>query len=108
MSNSRDSESLSRSYYSKKRNDDYYEKNYNKNKYKERSRERSSNRNTDKNRNKSHSKKSNNNLINKSSNLSVNFPKEQKTEKEILEERNRRKAKAQLLLMLDNEEKIKK
>ena len=107
MSNSRDSESLSRSYYSKKRNDDYYEKNYHKNKYKERSRERSSNRNTDKNRNKSHSKKSNNNLINKSSNLSVNFPKEQKTEKEILEERNRRKAKAQLLLMLDNEEKIK-
>ncbi len=48
----------------------------------------------------------NNNIINNSHIIS-NQEQKLKSEKEIMLERNRRKAKAQLLLMLDNEEKIK-
>ena len=51
------------------------------------------------------SEKSNSNIIiNKPS---INTLKEEKTQEEILLERRKRKAKAQLLIMLDNEEKLK-
>ena len=52
-----------------------------------------------------HSEKSNNNIIINKSNI---ISQEKKTEKEIALERMKRKAKAQLLIMLDNEEKIRK
>ena len=51
------------------------------------------------------SEKSNNNIIINKSNI---ISQEKKTEKEIALERMKRKAKAQLLIMLDNEEKIRK
>ena len=56
-------------------------------------------------RDKIYSEKSNSNIIiNKPS---INNIKEQKTEQEIILERRKRKAKAQLLIMLDNEEKLR-
>ena len=59
---------------------------------------------------KSHSRRENNNSEKSHSNIIINkpniIPNEQKTEQEILLERRKRKAKAQLLIMLDNEEKL--
>ena len=128
MSSSNDS--ISKSYYSKNhhyhRHDRYY-KDYSKsksrngskyyNKYnRSRSREREDSKYRRSNREfkekKSHSRKppisqpseksKNNIIINKSNNIS----QEKKTDEEIALERMKRKAKAQLLIMLDNEEKI--
>ena len=115
MSSSNDSNS--RSYYSKthhyhKRDRHYRDFSKSKNRYYKRSRSRERERenskyrksNRDEREKKSHSKKSNNNIIINKSNI---ISQEKKTEEEIALERMKRKAKAQLLIMLDNEEKIR-
>ena len=118
MSSSNDSNS--RSYYSKKPNhyhkrDKYYKeytKSKSRSKYYKRERSRDKEResskykksNRDEKEKRSHSRKSNNNIIINKSNI---ISQEKKTEEEIALERMKRKAKAQLLIMLDNEEKIR-
>ena len=115
MSSSNDSNS--RSYYSKThhhhKKDKYYKdypKSKSRSKYykRERSRERENSKyrksNRDEKEKRSHSRKSNNNIIINKSNI---ISQEKKTEEEIALERMKRKAKAQLLIMLDNEEKIR-
>ena len=102
MSSSNDSNA--KSYYSKNthrhRRDIHYRdsKSRKGNKYK---RSRSRDREESKHRRK---EKSNNNIIINKSNI---ISQEKKTEEEIALERMKRKAKAQLLIMLDNEEKIR-
>ena len=129
MSSSNDSNT--RSYYSKNhhysRHNNYHRersKSRNGSKYYKRSRSRERDRdrersnyrgsNRDQRENKSHSRikvekekpleKSNNNIIINNPNI---IKQEKKTSEEIALERMKRKAKAQLLIMLDNEEKIR-
>ena len=87
----------------------YYKRERSRDKERERERERESSKynrksNRDEREKKSHSRKSNNNIIINKSNI---ISQEKKTEEEIALERMKRKAKAQLLIMLDNEEKIR-
>jgi ATP-dependent RNA helicase DDX46/PRP5 len=130
MSSSNDSNS--KSYYSKNhhhhRKEKYYRdysksksrngsKYYNRNRSREREREREESKYKKSNREirekKSHSRKPQmtNNLEKSNNNIIINKPniisQEKKTEEEIALERMKRKAKAQLLIMLDNEEKIR-
>ena len=104
MSSSNDSHShYSKNYHQHRRDKYYREYSKSRSKYnkRERSREKEEKQKKEK---KSHSRKSNNNINFNKSNI---ISQEKKTEEEIALERKQRKAKAQLLIMLDNEEKIR-
>ena len=124
MSSSNDSNM--KSYYSKNHHYHRHEKHYreyskskSRNKYYKRSRSRERDRsrykgsNKDQREKRSHSRRQQNEKISEkgNDNIIINKPniisQEKKTEEEIALERMKRKAKAQLLIMLDNEEKIR-